>query len=80
MTTSEQAGNGAVETIDLAAASGAAFARVERQGAQAGGAYRLEILRPGTPLTEDPVMDGERAPRTRTLRERLSAASRGGQR
>ena len=41
------------ETIDLRSGSGAAFARVELQGAQAGGAYRLEILRPGTPLTEE---------------------------
>jgi hypothetical protein len=39
--------------IDLPSGSGAAFARVELQGAHAGGAYRLEILRPGTPLTEE---------------------------
>jgi hypothetical protein len=50
---SETAGNGVTETIDLAAGSGAAFARVELQGTQAGGVYRLEILRPGTPLTAE---------------------------
>ena len=50
---SETAGNGAVETIDLVPGSGGAFARVELQGAQAGGVYRLEILRPGSPLTEE---------------------------
>ncbi len=49
---SETAGNGATETIDLANGSGAAFARVELQGAP-GGDYRLEILRPGTPFTEE---------------------------
>jgi hypothetical protein len=78
--TSGAAGNGAVETIDLAAASGAAFARVERQGAQAGGAYRLEIVRPGAALTESAVSDAGPAPRERTLRERLRDASPGGMR
>ena len=52
--TSEVPGPGA-ELIDVAAASGAAFARVERQGATSGGLYRLEVLRPGTPLTEAPA-------------------------
>jgi VCBS repeat protein len=50
---SETAGNGGAETIDLVPGSGGAFARVELQGAQAGGVYRLEILRPGSPLTEE---------------------------
>jgi len=64
--TSQTPGNNVAETIDLPAASGAAFARVERQGA-AGGVYRLEILRPGTPLAEEPSATGAArgAPRSR---------------
>ena len=54
---SETAGNGAVETIDLPSGSGGAFVRVELQGAQTGGVYRLEILRPGSPLTEEIGID-----------------------
>jgi VCBS repeat protein len=56
LTTSQNAGNGVAETIDVAAGGSARFARVERQGA-GGGPYRLEILRPGTPLA--PLVDDE---------------------
>jgi hypothetical protein len=49
LTTSQNAGNGVAETIDVAAASPARFVRVQRQGA-GGNPYRLEILRPGAAL------------------------------
>jgi hypothetical protein len=68
--TSESGGANAMEQIDVAASSGATFARVELQGATAGGLYRLEILRPGTPLTVAPAerMDTppSRVPQTRS--------------
>jgi len=53
--TSESGGANMMEQIDVPAASGVTFARVERQGATSGGVYRLEVLRPGTPLTEAPA-------------------------
>jgi hypothetical protein len=68
--TSESAGTNGAEQIDVPAASGATFARVERQGATAGGLYRLEVLRPGTPLTGAPAerfdTPPSRVPQTRS--------------
>jgi hypothetical protein len=75
LATSESAGNGVMEQIDVAAASAARFVRVERQG-QAGGVYRLEILRAGAALEAVGGADETAIPRDVRLSTRRTLTGR----